>query len=412
MHRIILSLIILSISCGHSSNVFAQQVAEYYTYLGDKKFKKPNDLRGFEFVPDVMEIPGSDKKDLKAGEFKFGVAGENLIVTGGDIKGVYNINNINTTDYGFKMALMNARDPGMQGHLKVILLNKKFVDALVFKKSNHAPEIIFFLPEIKEDLRIKEKEYFTDRSEIPLEFAEDVWGTELMPFYRVLSPRKKYQRIQMKDGVKLEFIETEKIIEKTKKAPKKKKDNEEDEILFSDNFGDKPVENNEEPVVIETEVEEEKVQTEEEKETSVFDSFFGEETTDEEEEEEVIEEEEPVEPASDEDKLDTYFGADQDPAAAEAKEEERIVKKIKYEYEYLIKLTDQRIGDSGFAEPFTEEFKVKNIKMREDVNATDPQYVYQIEFETNKGIIYMYLNNAQKISSMDFGSVKYLMRGH
>ena len=406
MLRVIFNFsLILLITFGMSSSISAQQEKEHFTYLGDKKFKKPNDLRGFEFVPSIMEIPGKDKKKLQAGDFKFGVAGENLIVTGGDIKGIYNINNINTTDYGFKMALMNARDPGMQGHLKVILLNKKFVDALVFKKSNHAPEIIFFLAEIKEELRLKEKEYFTDRSELVLEFADDVWGTELMPFYRVVNPRKKFQRIQMTDGVKIEFIETENVIEKTKKAPKKKKEPKvkDEEPVFADAEETQV----EQEVIAESEEEE---ADEEDEEQSVFDSFFGEETTDEEEEEEEIVEEE-VPESTEEDKLDTYFGADQNADAA-AKEEDRIVKKVKYQYEYLIKLTDQRIGDSGFAEPITEEFKVKNIKMREDPTAVDPQYVYQIEFETNKGMVYMYLNNASKISSMDFGPVSYLMRGH
>ncbi len=381
-----LAHVLLFVVISATGSISAQQKAEHYTYLTDKKFKKTNDLKGFEFLPDVMEIPGKDKKDIEPGAFKFGIAGENLMVKGGDIGGIYNINNINTTDYGFKLALMNARDPGMQGHLKVILLNKKFVDALVFKKSNDSPEIIFFLPEIPEEKRLKEKEYFTDRSEIVLEFADEVWGLELLPFYRVLSPRKKFQRIQMSDGVKVEFIETETIIEKTKKGPKKK------DVTSPDvAFVDPPVDEETEEEVSE--------------EQSAFDAFFG----DEEEEEMVEEVMEEEKPASEEEQLDTYFGGD---AKSETKEEREVIKKVKYEYEYIIKLTDLRVGDTGFAEPFTEEFKVKNIKMREDVQAIDPQYVFQIEFETNKGMVYMYLNNAQKISSMDFGPVKYLMRGH
>ena len=251
------------------------QEKDYYTYLTDKKFKKTNDIFGFEFVPNVMEIPGNKAQDLKAGEYKIRVDRENLFISGGEIAGVYNINNVNTTEYGFKLELINARDPGMQGHLKVILLNKKYIDALVFKKSNFAKEIIFFLPEIDKTLRDKEKEYFTDRNEIFLEFADEIWGTNLYPFHRVINPKNIHRRIQMSDGVKIEFIETESIIEKTKtvkikaEKPKKEKKEKKEEVIAE------VVEEPAEEVVNE---EEEEV----DEETSLFDSFFG----DDEEEEE------------------------------------------------------------------------------------------------------------------------------
>lgn len=390
-----------------SSYCIQAQSKAYHTYLTDKKFKITNDLFGFEFVPSIMEVPGSKGKDLKAGEYKFMIAKENLIVTGGEIQGVYNINNVNTTEYGFKLELMNARDPGMQGHLKVILLNKKFVDALVFKKSNFAKEVIFFLPEIDEALRTKEKEYFTDRSEIVLEFADEVWGTSLYPFYRVYAPKRIFKRVQMSDGVKIEFLETETIIEKTKtvkvKAEKpkkeKKKDKEvEEEIIVEI---EEPIDEDIEEYFGDEEEEEEV-----DEETSLFDSFFGDDDEDEEEEEEIVEAEE-VTPAEDaepvDEEIEEYFGEDT---------EQEVVKKVKYEYVYEIKLTDTRPTDSGFDEPFTKTFKVKNVKLRQDPNPRDPYYTYQVEFETNKGPIHLYLSNSKKISTIDFGPIEYLMRGH
>ena len=355
-----------------SLSIQAQEKA-YYSYLTDKKFKKTNDIFGFEFVPNVMEVPGDKPKDLKAGEYKIRVDRENLFIAGGDIAGVYNINNVNTTEYGFKLELMNARDPGMQGHLKVILLNKKYVDALVFKKSNFSKEIIFFLPEIEETLRNKEKEYFTDRSEIFLEFADEIWGTNLYPFYRVLSSKRVHQRIQMSDSVKIEFLETETIIEKTKKvkikAEKPKKEKKKEEEVIAE--------------VVE-EVEEEMIEEEEEdEETSLFDSFFGDDDEEEEEEEEIADfVEEEVQP--EDEQIKDYFGEDT---------EEEVVKKVKYEYIYEIKLTDTRPTDSGFDEPFTKTFKVKNVKLRQDPNPRNPYYTYQVEFDTNKGIVHLYLSH-------------------
>ena len=384
-----------------SSLCIQAQSKDFYSYLTDKKFKITNDLFGFEFVPNVMEIPGSKAKDLKAGEFKIRIDRENLIITGGDIAGIYNVNNVNTTEYGFKLELMNARDPGMQGHLKVILLNKKYVDALVFKKSNSAKEIIFFLPEIDEALRNKEKEYFTDRSELFLEFADEVWGTNLYPFYRVFQPKRIFHRVQMSDGVKIEFIETETIIEKTKKIkvkaekpPKVKEKKEKEEVIAT------VVEEVEKEEPIKEEVEEK------DEETSLFDSFFGDEDEEEEVEVEVAkkteeEEEEEVEPENED--IKQYFGEDT---------EEEVVKKVKYEYIYEIKLTDTRPTDSGFDETFTKSFKVKNVKLRQDPNPKNPYYTYQVEFDTNKGLVHLYLSQDKKISTIDFGPVEYLMRGH
>lgn len=377
---------------------FQAQEKSFYSYLTDKKFKKTNDIFGFEFVPNVMEIPGTKGKDLKAGDYKFRIDRENLFVSGGEIAGVYNINNVNTTDYGFKLELMDARDPGKQGHLKVILLNKKYVDALVFKESNFAKEVIFFLPEIDEALRTKEKEYFTDRSEILLEFADEIWGTNLYPFYRVYAPKRVHKRVQMSDGVKIEFLETETIIEKTKtvkikaeKPKKEKKKKEEEEEIVAE---------------VEEEIKEESpIEAEEEvdEETSLFDSFFGDDDEEEEVVEEVVGEAPSEELVPENEDIKQYFGEDT---------EEEVVKKVKYEYIYEIKLTDTRPTDSGFDEPFTKSFKVKNVKLRQDPNPRNPYYTYQVEFETNKGSVHLYLGNDKKISTMDFGAIEYLMRGH
>jgi len=196
-----------------------------YTYLTDKKFNNSEDLFGYTFVPGIMEIatPGQtsqgEQTDIKEGAVKFGITRGNLFVKGKGIDGVHNINQINTTDYGYKLMLMNARDPKLQGHLKIIKL-KSFVDALVFKASNDAKEMIFLLPEIGKTLQESEKAYFTDRNEITLEHEEDIWGTELNPFFKIFMPKRVYQRVQKSDGVNINFIVTETTVEKGKKKSK------------------------------------------------------------------------------------------------------------------------------------------------------------------------------------------------
>jgi len=401
-------------------NLEAQQ--DNYTYLTDKKFDKAEDLFGYTFVPGLMEIaePGQtsagEQTEISAGSYKFGIARGNLFVKGEGINGVHNINQINTTEFGFQLVLMNARDPKQQGHLKIFKL-KSYVDALVFKASNDAQEMIFLLPEISESLMTSEKKYFTDRNEIFVEFEEDIWGSEIFPFFKTVMPKRVYQRVQKEDNVMITFIETERIIEKGKK----KKDNLvlavtdqtiedlEAEETTEDLASTSNIE--EETAVAEVEIEEDedddmpsyfKVKKKEAPRKTVPENVY--------EEQEVMEE------------VDVSEGLFADEGVPEKEqnnlEEERKGKKdrsadrkVKIVTEYKIEINDFVLNDDGSHEPIERTLIVKDYKMRQDDTASNPNEVYQIEFETNKGSVYIYLNESKKITKLDLGEIVYLMRG-
>ncbi len=197
-----------------------------FTYIEDRVFHTYNDMIGYNFVPKAMEIPREYDEDLNAGEYSFGITRANLYVDGGELKGVYNINNSDSQDYGFKLVLMNARDPTSLGHLKIIVNKNKQVDALIFKKDRDEKEIIFFLAQTPERLIEREEVYFTDKFEIKLEATDSIWNKTIRPFFVV---ENKFQdRLEVNDSTSVTFIETIKITEKKKRVKKKKKNKKEE----------------------------------------------------------------------------------------------------------------------------------------------------------------------------------------
>ena len=86
-------------------------------------------------------------------------------------------------------------------------------------------------------------------------------------------------------------------------------------------------------------------------------------------------------------------------------------KKVKVELEHEILINDFVYNEDGTTEPIEFLLKVKDWKMREDENASNANEVFQIEFETNKGSVYVYLSGSMKITKIDFGPMMYLMRG-
>jgi len=412
--------LLFGVICFVFTSITLQAQQEQYTYLTDKRFKSAEDLFGYNFVPSLLEIaepgqtqPGEQVK-VSAGSYKFGVTRGNLFVKGEDIDGIHNINQINSTDYGYQMVLMNARDPKQQGHLKVIML-KEFVDALVFKAHNDAPEMIFLLPEIDKGLNESEKKYFTDKNEILLEHEDEIWGQEINPFFKTVMPKRLYQRLQKDDNVKVSFIEIENIIEKGKKKN--------DVVLAVNEPPVEVIEEEPEPMV---EEQSEPVVEEEEDEDDGFPSYFKVKKKEPEVEEEVvvedvIEEEIIEEPAITEEVMEDEGGLFADNTELDEvlerkrgkknKKGKSKDKKVKIETNYEILITDFVFNDDGTKEPMENRFKVKDWKLREDETARNPHEVYQIEFDTNKGTIFVYLSGSKKITKIDAGPIIYLMRG-
>lgn len=406
-------LFALSLMC---NSVFAQK---QYSYMTDRIFRDQLDLYGYNFVPNQMEIPNEGQKELRMGEYSFGVLGANLYVDGEDIKGVYSINNIDPADYGFKLNLMNARDPTIQGHLKVILTKYGHVDALVFKRSTKEKEMIFFLPEIPKNLRQKERDYFTDRWEVPLTDIDKLWGQTYYPFLRVHDDQNIQERLQLKDSTSITFIEK---ITKTEKKQRGKKKRTKDEDMENIELGIPDDEVEEVVAVLEPEVEPEpepevkeepapQVQGRSSRKRQKFGGYQNTKTydVDETEEEEVVMEttkpvakpkveavEEPVEEVSE-----------------GASPEEEDGKEYKITKEYFVKVRSILTYDDGTTEDVEKTFPIKKIVEREDTEAGPEEERYQLEISLKKGKpVYLYLTSERTISSLEADGKTYLMRGH
>ena len=100
---------------------FFTSAQETYTYINERTFKDPTDLIGYNFKPFKMEIPGNyDPTMIEAGDYSFGVTRSRLYVNGSrDMAGLYEINNIEPASYGYRILLLNPRNPANRGHLKV-----------------------------------------------------------------------------------------------------------------------------------------------------------------------------------------------------------------------------------------------------------------------------------------------------
>lgn len=208
--------------------------AQDYSYVSDRIFPDTESFFGYDFKPSEMEIPNEYKNEIDPGDYSFGITTRNLYVEGEDIRGVYSMNSISPTEYGYKVATMNTRDARIQGHLKIILNRRAQVTALIFRRSQKDPEIIFTLPEIDEEMNVAEAEYFTDLREMEIEHADSIWGTTIYPFLRIYSESGVQERLHDYDSTFVNFeevINIEEKIKKVKPSKKKKKKKEEDEML-------------------------------------------------------------------------------------------------------------------------------------------------------------------------------------
>jgi hypothetical protein len=208
-----------------------------FTYISDRKFYGPEDLIGYDFRPEYMEIPNETETKLSPGAYSFGISRNNLYVNGDGIKGVYSVNNINPTEYGFKLLLMNARDPTLQGHLKVVLTRYGQVEALVFKRSTKDKEIIFYQAQMADELWETEKAFFTYKYDYHVSNPDSLWGEKFYPFLRIHQDQGGVQeRLQMDDSTSIEFVERITVVEKKKKKKGRKKDKEEIEETVVENL--------------------------------------------------------------------------------------------------------------------------------------------------------------------------------
>lgn len=338
-------------------SIFAK-AQDNYTYISDRKFYDPEDLIGFDFRPEYMEIPDEVEQKLAPGSYSFGISRNNLYVDGGDLKGVYSVNNINPTEYGYKLLLMNARDPTLQGHLKVILNKYGQVEALVFKRSNKDNEIIFYQAQIPEKLWEEEKAFFTYKYDYEISNPDSIWGQKFYPFLRIhMDEGGVQQRLQMKDSTSIEFVERVTVIEKKKKSKDRKKDEIETEETVLENVDGMVLESDEGAVP-------------------------------------------PIEIVEND-------------SLTEAEQLETV--KVKIVKEYFVIVSSFQTYEDGSYKHETKEIQVKNkfteYQKQGSETITEP-YEIILAGDKKKEDVSIYLSPKRTISSISIFGKKYLMRGH
>jgi hypothetical protein len=338
-----------------------QAQTKYFSYISDRRFWSPELLYGYTFKPKMKETIDGEKKKLSPEQYSFTYSGNYLYVKGTGIEGVYSVNNIMPAEYGFKMNLMNARDPSIQGHLKMILNNIGQVEAMVLKRSRKEQEIIFHMAVITSKLRKSEGKYFTDLGEYLVESTDSIWGDKVYPFIVVNDSQYRFQR---GDSTYIEFIENYKVIDKRKaiKTPKVKPEKK------GKKKGKGKVE----------EVEEE----EDEMEETEMDTIPG------------------LVDLSDMSKEELEEYAATDP-------------KVRIEKEYFIVLNTFEDQKDGTRKLVADEYQIKGVDEREDERAKEGEERFQVDFTVDgKKHIYMFLLEDRTISSIELGFDKFLMRGH
>jgi len=346
---------------------------ETYSYIHERIFDEVTDLHGYNFRPHKMETSGDyAATKIEPGEYSFGITRSRLYVSGDEkTRGLYEVNNMVPTNYGYKLTLLNPRNPANRGHLKVIVNKYMEAEAVIFKKENKANETIFHIPDAPEPLLKKEKKYFTDLGETAVEDVDSIWGMTFYPYIRIDQSAGLQGRLYDVDSTSITFEEVITIKEKKKKKKKKKskkrrKKKKAEEVV--EDIPDSTEENEEEPVA-ENENTEEKV----------------EENT--EEEVENIEAPQP--------------------------EEEEVVVKRKIIKDYYVKVRSILKYEDGTVEDKVWTFPVKEIQEREDEAAGKQEERFQLAIKTKgKKEIYLYLNGDRTVSSFEAEGMMYLMRGH
>ncbi len=334
--------------------------AQYgYTYISDRRFYRVEDLVGYDFRPHKKEIPNVGEENLNPGEYSFGISFNNLYVEGEGIRGVYNINNISPTEYGYKLLLINARDARLQGHLKVIMNKYNMVEALIFKRSPKDQETIYYLAPIPNKLNDRERDYFTDRGELIIEKTDSLWGKTVYPFLRIHLDRNVQEPLDLGDSTSISFVQ-EIVIELKEKEKKKKgkkgekQEGEEEELLLTAKS-----------VELDT----------------------------------LPQEQKPYEP----------------PLGVVLHEiNEKYIDKSKYKItkEYFVVVRSILQYEDGMREDKSWKYPIKKVVEREDELAKMHEERFQVEFSSTKAeSIYLYLTGDKAVSTFEIDNQMFLMRG-
>ena len=330
---------------------FFANAQDVYSYISERTFKESTDLLGYNFRPHKMEVPGDYSPTMiEEGSVAFGITRSRLYVNGDkDVAGLYEVSSIVPTNYGYKLALLNPRNPSNQGHLKVIINKLQEAEAVVFKKESKANEIIFHLPDAPRSLLDQEQNFYTDLGEIMVEDTDSLWGKKLIPYMRVNRGNSIQGRTYEADSTYITFEEVISIKEKKKKKKRSKK----------------------------------KKSKKKDKSEEEMESW-----------EELNEEQ-----------------TEEATAKAAPVVEDNVKRKVTKSY--FVKINTIMKNKDGGVEKKSWSYPVKEIDEREDESAGAKEERFQLAIRTKgKKEIYLYLNGDRTVSSFEADGVLYLMRGH
>ncbi len=187
-----------------------------YTFVEDAFFFDPTDLFGYRFVPSLKEIPKVRKDELSPRDYSFGVTTNNLYLNYDGEKMIYNIQSINPTEYGFILALLDAKNIRETGHLKIILDGKKRARALVLKRTTRGKEEVFHISTLDEYTKEKEEAYYSDIIEVAVDYPDSLWNKQFVPYF-IENPSEPLRTVPVvKDSISFSFYEDIVIEEKKK----------------------------------------------------------------------------------------------------------------------------------------------------------------------------------------------------
>jgi len=380
MKKFIIALLFLGIYCSlHGQSV------QSYSYVSDKKFNGPEDFLGYNFKPHRLEIKDEKEIQIDPGSYSFGVSTNNLYVDGPEIKGIYNINNINPTKFGYQLVLMNARNPNLQGHLKIVMNSGNQVEAVIFKRTSKEREMIFKLPKLTDEQRAKEAKFYTDRHEMIIEHPDSLYGRVIMPMLITYTADGIQEKIAPRDSVFLRFEQRITIIEKPFKAAKLKKD--------------KPAK----PAKVEKPKKEKKKKEEavEEEEASEDE---GDEDIDNNSDKVVDSESEP-------EKIDTLIATEDFESIDDTVEIRK--PKIKTIVNNFVVVHFKNKYQDGTEEDKKMEYKIAKLAMKEDAEAGMEEDRFQITVTPNSGqSFFIYLAGDKSVNSIEFTDRSYFVRGN
>lgn len=193
-----------------------------YSYISDRRFTAARELMGYSFQPAMMQYVGGDPVEVAPGSYSLALAYKRLYVKGEGVEGVYSLSEIDRTEYGFSVRTMNARDPKIQGHLKILTDEAGHVEGLAFRRSREETEVLFFLRMLDPEVAEREAAYFTNREQGRVGGIDSLWSdVTVRPFFRVYHEMGGMQeRVTMADSLYVRFYHVTNVEEKERKVAK------------------------------------------------------------------------------------------------------------------------------------------------------------------------------------------------